>query len=388
MAATRPPAAFATKEYSPSPRQIADAPLLRLWPAGEPRCPQLREEVVGGSRRGQQHERVATGAHVRRQAVGEPLRQILRPERLVQPIPRDTGVVRRVEQDHVEALTRDLGHLPLTELTAGGTVADAYLDAGVDSPETRRAYARALVAAFTVLAVDSLADLNETRPTAAELHGARLEPAITLVDDDKLAIPAVNHGAVRHAQHWQSAAGVDFGFRIHIGPENKIRILKLDPHPHRPCGRIEMRINQRHLSRKNPVGIAAHAHSDRLVLGNGRELRFRDIDQSPYDGMIGDAKQHVAGPDPHALDHVALKHDAIAGRYPRDGRRHLFGALDIGENLLRNGEIQKALGGTLHARRGKILCGGRRDCGTVKPKQWLALAHFAAGGDVFNRLNE
>ncbi len=87
----------------------------------------------------------------------------------------------------------------LTELTAWETVVDAYLDAGIDSPETRRAYARALVAAFTFLDVDSLADL----------HGAALARwRVTLLQADlSPASQAQALSALRSFLRWSGALG-------------------------------------------------------------------------------------------------------------------------------------------------------------------------------------
>src|SRR6476646_9008429 len=58
---------------------------------------------------------------------------------------------------------------------------------------------------------DAFTDFHVTGASMAKLYGARLEPAFTSIDDDKLAVPAVNHGAVRHAYDRLSASRVDFG---------------------------------------------------------------------------------------------------------------------------------------------------------------------------------
>src|SRR5712691_11460503 len=108
-----------------------------------------------------------------------------------------------------------------------------------------------------------------------------------------------------------------------------IWIRELDPHPHRAGGRIEMRIDQRDLSWKPPVGIAAHAYLDRLIFSHGRELRLRDIYQRPYDGVICDPEQHITRHGSHAFYDIALKHDSVSWSEPREGQRHLPCALDF-----------------------------------------------------------
>src|SRR6185295_16218579 len=111
---------------------------------------------------------------------------------------------------------------------------------------------------------NALADFHVSGTSTADPYRTRLEPAFTSINDDELAVPAVNYSVVWHTQNRLSASCVDLGFCIHVGPQNKIRIRKLDPHPYRAGGRGEVRIDQRDLSWK-PLVVDSCARVPRLA---------------------------------------------------------------------------------------------------------------------------
>ena len=121
------------------------------------------------------------------------------------------------------------------------------------------------------------------------------------------------------------------------GLSRRSRVGEFDPHAHRARRRIEMRIDQRDLARESSLRRScAREPSTGWPSRDGSEVALGDIDQRPNNRVVGDAKQHVAGHDPHALEDVTLKHNTVARRGPGEGDGDLPGALDLGQELRRH----------------------------------------------------
>ncbi|GJD72680.1 hypothetical protein CFIICLFH_0900 [Methylobacterium goesingense] len=104
--------------------------------------------------------------------------------------------------------------------------------------------------------------------------------------------------------------------------------------------------------------------------------------------MVDELEEGVAGLGAHAVGDVALDHDPVARRRPRDGGRHLPGSLDLVDDLGRDAEVLQAPAGALVADAGKVLRGGRVHLRREQAEEWLALMHVVAGGDGLDLLDE
>src|ERR1700738_316770 len=127
----------------------------------------------------------------------------------------------------------------------------------------------------------------------AEFHVARLETALPLVDEYRLAAAGIENGALRNRQHRLRAAGGDFGVGIHVGAQQAIRICKLNADARGTSLSVEMRIDQSDLSAEDTVYKGARAHIELLPDGNSFQIALGDIDQNPHHLMIGNAEQQV-----------------------------------------------------------------------------------------------
>src|SRR5262249_8058658 len=65
---------------------------------------------------------------------------------------------------------------------------------------------------------DAALDLNVAAAASAELDLARLETALSLIDQDGLSGHVVDHGAFWHGEHWVRRASFDFRIDVHLGP--------------------------------------------------------------------------------------------------------------------------------------------------------------------------
>jgi hypothetical protein len=115
----------------------------------------------------------------------------------------------------------------------------------------------------------------------AELHLARLEHALAAAHQYDLAGAAVEHRGVGHREHLVRVAGGEFGVGIHRGLEQPARIGELDTHTSCARGRLERRIDERHLAGEFASGIRGDAHRRRLAGTHQAEILLGELGDEP-----------------------------------------------------------------------------------------------------------
>ena len=176
---------------------------------------------------------------------------------------------------------------------------------------------------------DAVADFDIAAAAMAELDLARLEPALALVDEDGLPAAAVDAPRCPERPAHGSPLPVSISASTYMScKQHQVGIWQFDANARRARFLVDLGIDDLDLSGELAPGKAPGPHGDRLPLGDHAEIALGDIDQRPHHGMVGDPEQHVAGLDAHALDRVALEHDAVARGRPFDRGRNVAAFLD------------------------------------------------------------
>jgi hypothetical protein len=177
----------------------------------------------------------------------------------------------------------------------------------------------------------------------AELDLARLESALALVDEHGLTPSGIHHGTLGNGQHRRGTADVDFGIDIHVVDQHQIRIVQFDAQAPGSRLLVDLRIDDVDLPGEFAAGKAAGFHGRRLPHRQHPHVALGHIDDGPDDRMVGDPEQHVARLRPHALDGIALEHDAVARRSPLNGNGNRPAFLDRCYRRIRYVEIHQPL---------------------------------------------
>ncbi len=113
---------------------------------------------------------------------------------------------------------------------------------------------------------NALLDLDEAVAAHAGLHGAWLEAAGALVHDDELVRAAIDHSTFGNGDYRRPTAAFDDGIRVHVGPQDAIRVGKLDADAGGARILVEHGVDEADFACESAAGIGARGDGDGLAL--------------------------------------------------------------------------------------------------------------------------
>ena len=140
----------------------------------------------------------------------------------------------------------------------------------------------------------------------------------------------VDDGVIGNGDNRRCATRANLHICIHVGKQHAAGVCDFDAHPCGPRRFPHLRVDQRHLPLETAARQAAHPDGRHCAKSDDTEVELRHIGKHPDGRDVGNTEKHLTGRRLHAVDDIALQHNAVAWRVPGHRQRHLARPLDVG----------------------------------------------------------